>query len=126
MRSCRALCVDYDEDSREMLSELLKFNEVEAMTVGTAAQALALIESEKFDVYLLESDLPDVDGFELCRRMRAQDQHTPILFFSGAAFDHDKQQGFAAGANAYVIKPDITGLLTTVAQFALRRATPAS
>ena len=113
----RVLCVDDDEDSREMLSTLLRFSRIEAKAVGTAAQALSLIQAERFDLYLLDSWLPDLDGFELCRRMRDFDPHTPILFFSGAAYDADKKRGIEAGANAYVIKPDVDGLVGSITQF---------
>src|SRR5260370_37013177 len=75
----RVLCVDDDEDSRVMLTTLLRVAPIEAKAVGTAAQALSLIQTERFDLYLLDSRLPDLNGFELCRRMRAFDLHTPIL-----------------------------------------------
>jgi DNA-binding response OmpR family regulator len=78
---------------------------------------LSLIQAERFDLYLLDSRLPDLDGFELCRRMRALDAHTPILFFSGAAFEADKKRGIEAGADAYVIKPDIHGLVGSITRF---------
>ncbi|HAF14477.1 MAG TPA: hypothetical protein DHU55_09595 [Blastocatellia bacterium] len=113
----RVLCVDDDEDSREMLSTLLKLRQIETKAVGTATQALSLIQAEHFDLYLLDTWLPDLDGFELCRRMRDFDPHTPILFFSGAAYDADKKRGIEAGANAYVIKPDVDGLLGSITQF---------
>jgi len=113
----RVLCVDDDEDSRVMLTTLLKFALVDAKAVGTGAQALSSIQTERFDLYLLDARLPDVDGFELCRRMRDFDPDTPILFFSGAAFETDKKRGIEAGANAYVIKPDIDGLISSVKQF---------
>jgi two-component system, OmpR family, phosphate regulon response regulator PhoB len=113
----RVLCVDDDEDSREMLCTLLRFSRIEAKAVATAAQALSLIQAERFELYLLDSRLPDLDGFELCRRMRDFDPHTPILFFSGAAYDADKKRGIEAGANAYVIKPDLDGLVGSVTQF---------
>jgi len=100
-----------------MLTTLLKLALIEARAVGTAAQALWLIRVERFDLYLLDASLPDLDGFELCRRMRAFDQHTPILFFSGAAFEADKKKGIEAGADAYVIKPDLDGLLGSITQF---------
>jgi CheY-like chemotaxis protein len=57
---------------------------IEAKAVGTAAQALSMIQTERFDLYLLDGWLPGLDGFELCRQLRAFDPHTPILFFSGA------------------------------------------
>jgi DNA-binding response OmpR family regulator len=99
-----------------MLITLLRLALIEAKAVGTAAQALSSIQAERFDLYLLDSRLPDLDGFELCRRMRDFDPHTPILFFSGAAFEADKKRGIEAGANAYVIKPDVDGLVGSIRQ----------
>ena len=113
----RVLCVDDDEDSREMLSMLLSSSRIEAQAVGTAAQALSLIQRERFDMYLLDSRLPDLDGFELCRRMRDFDPNTPILFFSGAAREADKKRGIQAGATAYLVKPDVDGLVGCITQF---------
>ena len=113
----RVLCVDDDEDLREMLSILLKISRIEAKTVKTAAQALSLMQEERFDLYLLDAWLPDLDGFELCRRMRNFDPHTPILFFSGAAYDADKKKGIQAGANAYFIKPDVDSLVGSITQY---------
>ncbi len=112
----RVLCVDDDEDSRVMLTTLLRLALIEAKAVGTAAQALSSIQAERFDLYLLDSRLPDLDGFELCRQMRDFDSHTPILFFSGAAYEADKKRGIEAGANAYVIKPDVDGLVGSIRQ----------
>lgn len=111
------LCVDDDEDSRVMLGALLSFFHVEVKAVGNAFQALALIKSECFDLYLLDAWLPDIDGFELCRRLRMLDPFKPILFFSGAAYETDKQKGIQAGATGYVVKPDIGGLLESITQF---------
>jgi DNA-binding response OmpR family regulator len=113
----RILCVDDDEDSREMLTQLLKLALIEAKTVGTAVQALSSMQTERFDLYVIDAWLPKIDGFELCRRMRAIDRHTPILFFSGAAHTADRKKGLAAGANAYVVKPEIHSLIDTIAQF---------
>ena len=112
----RVLCVDDDEEAREMLSALLKFSLIETRAVGTAAQALSLIQAEHFDLYLLDAWLPDLDGFELCRRVRVLDPQTPVLFYSGAAYDGDKKRGIEAGANAYVTKPDVDGLLGRVTE----------
>jgi DNA-binding response OmpR family regulator len=113
----RVLCVDDDEDSCEMLSMALKFRRIDTKAVGTAAQALSLIQTEQFDLYLLDAWLPDLDGFELCRRMRDFDPLTPILFFSGAAYEADKKRAIEAGANAYVTKPDVDALVGSITQF---------
>jgi two-component system OmpR family response regulator len=116
----RALCVDENEDCRDMLSAALKFWRIEARAVATAKEALSLIRTERFDLYLLDARLPDLDGFELCRRMRDFDPHTPILFFSGAPFEADKKRGIEAGANDYVTKPNMDILLRTIPQFVTR------
>jgi two-component system OmpR family response regulator len=113
----RVLCVDDDEDSRVMLITLLRLELIEAKAVGTAAQALSLMQTERFELYLLDAWLPGVDGFELCRLMRAFGPHTPILFFSGAPDEADKKKGLEAGANAYFIKPDIHELVVSIKHF---------
>ena len=110
------LCVDDDEDSREMLVTLLRLSAIESKAVGTAAHALLLSHAEHFDLYMLDGWLPKVDGFELCRRLRALHPRTPILFFSGAAYEADQKKGFSAGADAYVTKPDIHQLLKSIKQ----------
>jgi DNA-binding response OmpR family regulator len=122
----RVLCVDDDEDSREILSTLLRLARIETKAVGTAAEALSLIQAERFDLYLLDACLPDLDGFELCRRMRAFDSHTPILFYSGAAYDADKKRGIEAGADAYVTKPDVDSMLGSVTQLVSHAASAAA
>ena len=116
---CRArvLYVDDDEDSREILCLLLRSSQIEAKAVASAAQALSSIQIERFDLYVLDAWLADLDGFELCRRIRRLLPHTPILFFSGAAYETDKQRAIEVGANAYVIKPDLGGLLESITQF---------
>lgn len=113
----RVLCVDDDEDSREVVSALLKVALIDTKTVGTAAQALSMIKAERFDLYLIDAWLPDLDGFELCRLMRDSHPQTPILFFSGAAYPADRKRGIEAGANGYVTKPDLDGLLGSITLF---------
>jgi DNA-binding response OmpR family regulator len=103
-----------------MLSTALRLWRIEARAVATAKEALSLIQTERFDLYLLDARLPDLNGFELCRRMRDFDPHTPILFFSGAPFEADKKRGMAAGANDYVTKPNMDVLLRTIPQFVAR------
>lgn len=113
----RVLCVDDNEDSRVMLRTLLALARIEAITVGTAAQALSLVRAERFDLCVTDARLPGVDGFELCRQIRSIEPRVPILFFSGAAYAADKERGIEAGATAYLVKPDIAGLLRSVRQF---------
>ena len=108
------LSVDDDQEAGEMLSLLLKSQRIEITCAQSAAEAWLKIKAQSFDLYVLDAWLPELDGFELCRQIRHCDSNTPILFYSGAAYDADKQKGIAAGANAYVAKPDLDGLIETM------------
>lgn len=111
----RVLSVDDDEDACEMLSQLLKPEQIDVTCVQSAAKAWPKINTERFDLYLLDAWLPEIDGFELCKQIRERDATTPILFYSAAAYDADKEKGIAAGANAYVTKPNVNTLISTMA-----------
>jgi CheY-like chemotaxis protein len=113
----RVLYVDDSADCRAMVSTLLECSQVETRSAENARQALGAIQSERFDLYLLEAWLPELDGFELCRQIREDDAHTPIVFFSGACYEADTKRGIKAGANAYVRKPDIEALLASVTKY---------
>jgi DNA-binding response OmpR family regulator len=113
----RVLYVDESKNGREMLSALLGSGRIEARTVATASEALSLIQTERFDLYLLEASSRDLDGIELCRRLRACDARTPILCFAGATLEADKRRVIEAGANAYLDKPDVSELVSRIRWF---------
>ena len=110
----RVLFVDDDEDACEILSLLMSSCGIDATCVQSAVEAWPLIKTQCFDLFVLDGWLPGIDGFEFCRQIRESDSDTPILFYSGAAYDTDKQKGISAGANAYVTKPDVDGLIKTI------------
>jgi len=112
----RVLFVDDDEDACEILSLLMPSYGIDATCVHSAAAAWPFIRRECFDLYVLDGWLPGIDGFEFCRQIRELDSDIPILFYSGAAYDADKQKGMAAGANAYVTKPDVERLIKTIGE----------
>ncbi|MBC8030025.1 MAG: response regulator [Pyrinomonadaceae bacterium] len=112
----RVLCVDDDADACEMLTVLLHAYGIDATCAKSAAEAWLEIKKNSFDLYVLDGWLPHQDGFEFCRQIRRSDSKTPILFYSGAAYDADRQKGIAAGANGYVAKPDVEGLIETMVQ----------
>lgn len=115
LNSTRVLFVDDDEDACEILKLLMSSYGIDATCANSSLQAWPLIRGQCFDLYVLDGWLPGIDGFEFCRQIRESDSDTPILFYSGAAYDVDKQKGIAAGANAYVTKPDVDGLIKTIA-----------
>jgi CheY-like chemotaxis protein len=110
----QVLSVDDNEDAAEILSLLMKSHQVEVTSARSSAEALLKIKSNPFDLYLLDGWMPGLDGFELCRLIRESDSTTPILFYSGAAYETDKQRALVAGASAYVTKPDVDGLIETM------------
>ena len=98
-----------------MLSGLLGLIDCQTATATTAAEALELIGRERFDLYLLDNWLPGGSGVELCRKIRESDTSTPIVFYSGAGLDSEREEALAAGAQAYLIKPgDAAALVETV------------
>lgn len=110
----RILCVDDNEDNSTMLTVLLGLSSYEAVAAGSIEEALRLAQSERFDLYILDKRFPDGTGFALCQQIRELHPETPVIFYSGDAFSTDRMEGLSAGAQGYVAKPDIDGLLETV------------
>src|SRR5436305_1691446 len=109
------LCVEDDEETCLLISNLLSLINCDVTTVRSVGEALNKIKSGKFDLYLLDNWLPGGSGIELCRRIREQDTETPIVFYSGAGYETDKQEALAAGAQVYLVKPsDVSLLVTTI------------
>ena len=101
----RVLYIEDHEDTRELVTLVLEQRSYEVVTGSTIEAGLALAGSQPFDLYLLDSWLPDGSGLDLCRRIREFDKATPILFYSAAAYEIDKDLAMRSGAQAYLIKP---------------------
>ena len=114
MPRCRILCVDDHEDTSEMLGLLLSNEENEVVTAHTLEEALQLAKTSDFDLYVLDKNLPDGSGLELCRKLSAATPGVPCLFYTGDAYDVHRKQAIEAGADCYVAKPDIDGLIEGV------------
>lgn len=110
----RILCVDDDEDTCFMLMHLLGHENYEVTTVKVVSEALELAQNESFNLYILDEWFPREAGLGLCRKIREFDPHTPIVFYSGAAFGSDKDEALYAGAQAFVAKPGVEELIDTV------------
>jgi DNA-binding response OmpR family regulator len=101
----RILYVDDHDDSRWMMKVLLEMWNYEVALAGAADEGLHLAQSEHFDLYLLDTHLPEESGFELCRRICGVCGHAPVVFISTAPYETDKDRGLQAGAIAYLTKP---------------------
>jgi DNA-binding response OmpR family regulator len=101
----RVLFIEDHDDTRELVTLVLEQQSYEVVTGSTIASGIALAGSERFDLYLLDSWLPDGSGLDLCKQIREFDKTTPILFYSAAAYEADREQALRCGAQAYLIKP---------------------
>jgi CheY-like chemotaxis protein len=113
----RILYVTRNEGDCLLLRALLDFPFIEIVRAETAAEAVKQAQSGSFNLYLLETRLPDGDGFELCKAMREIAPHTPVVFYTGDAGENYKQKGLAAGADVYLAKPYVDSLTTTLTGF---------
>ena len=102
----RILIVDDDGALRQSLAEQLELNEeFVCIECGTAARALEMVNSDRFDTIVLDVGLPDMDGRELCRLLRRTGVQVPIVMLTGADSEPDTILGLEAGADDYVTKP---------------------
>lgn len=119
----RVLLVDDDDALRQSLAEQLSLHEdfqpFEAAN-GAAGLDMALNQGP-FDAMLLDVGLPDMDGRELCRVLRARGVKCPIIMLTGAASDADQILGLDNGANDYIAKPFRLGILLARLRAALRQ-----
>ena len=100
-----------NEDIGFLLYTLLRREGFDAVTTYTAADALMLAGREEFDLFILDTTLEAGSGLELCRALREAHPATPVIFYSAAAFDSDRQAALRAGAYTYVTKPGTEELL---------------
>ncbi|MCU1266835.1 MAG: DNA-binding response regulator [Acidobacteria bacterium] len=108
------LYADDDADSRELVTVLLESHNCQVIAIESAGEALRLARAEHFDLYLIDYWMPGTSGVVLCEQLREFDQHTPVLFFSGAAFETDKKRALESGAQGYLVKPVDGDQLVTV------------
>jgi two-component system, OmpR family, response regulator len=110
MRAMESLLVVDDEPTvRELLSATLRFAGFTVRSAATGAEALLSAVAEPPDLVLLDVMLPDMDGFEVVRRLREQPRpaggHVPVLFLTARDQTSDKVTGLTLGADDYVTKP---------------------
>ncbi|MEW6666249.1 MAG: response regulator [Thermodesulfobacteriota bacterium] len=105
--SKRILVVDDDEMVLMALEELLKPEGYEVHAFSSGTEALKKLDENGFDLLMLDVIMPEMDGFELCRRIRQKEkyQEVPIVFLTAKSRDEDRARGLEAGANLFLSKP---------------------
>lgn len=120
------LVVDDEENLRSMLCAALKHNGFEITAAANGRDALAEIAETKPDLVVLDVMMPDLDGFEVCRRLRTANDHTPVLFLTARDSTEDKVRGLTLGGDDYLEKPFSLDELVARATAILRRTGAAS
>ena len=118
---CRVLLIDDHEDTAEMLTMLLGQQDYEVNSAVTIQEALELAKSEEFDLYVLDKNLPDGSGLDLCSTLNEISPGVPCIVYTGDAYDFHRHEVMAAGADAFVAKPDINGLIENVERLLSQR-----
>ena len=97
------LLVEDCEDDRELAA--FKLRKYKLTFARNFEEGLRLARRRYFDLYILDNWLPDGSGIGLCLLIREFDPHTPILFYSAAAYERDVREALRCGAQAYLVKP---------------------
>jgi two-component system OmpR family response regulator len=118
----RLLLVDDEENLRSMLEAALRHNGFDVTTAATGRGALDSVVELRPDLVVLDVMLPDLDGFEVCRRLRADGVRTPVLFLTARDATEDKVRGLTLGGDDYLVKPFSLDELVARTHAVLRRA----
>jgi two-component system OmpR family response regulator len=97
--------VDDEPTLRELLSATLRFAGFTVASAATGAEAIALSDSQAPDLVLLDIMLPDMEGFDVVRRLRERGRPVPVLFLTARDAPEDKINGLTLGGDDYVTKP---------------------
>ncbi|HEX3622534.1 MAG TPA: response regulator transcription factor [Acidimicrobiales bacterium] len=117
----RVLVVEDDEPIAEPLVRALRRDGHDAQWARTGAEALEAAQAGPFDLVLLDLGLPDIDGIDVCQRLRQGDRDVAILMLTARSEELDAIVGLDAGADDYVTKPFRVGELLARVRAQLRR-----
>ncbi|MDQ1651923.1 MAG: two-component system, OmpR family, response regulator [Cryptosporangiaceae bacterium] len=120
----KLLVVDDEPNIVELLSASLRFAGFEVATAITGLEAVARARDTQPDLVLLDVMLPDMDGFDVLRKLRAEGQRVPVLFLTARDATEDKVRGLSLGADDYVTKPFSLEELVARVRAILRRTAP--
>jgi two-component system OmpR family response regulator len=120
--TARLLVVDDEENIRFLLDVALRHLGFDVELATTGREAIDRVAAAKPDLIVLDVMLPDLDGFEVCRRLRADGVRTPVLFLTARDATEDKVRGLTIGGDDYVEKPFSLEELVARVHAVLRRA----
>jgi two-component system response regulator MprA len=125
VRGGRVLVVDDDPDVREAVETALGLEGHRVTIASDGLGALKRLGQSEFDAVVLDVLMPNLDGFEVCRRLRASGNRTPVLILTARDSEEDTIRGLDLGADDYLVKPFGLGELLARVRALLRRTRPA-
>lgn len=115
------LVVDDEPSIQDVVATALRYQGHDVFTADDGARALEMATETAFDLIVLDVMLPELDGFEVCRRLRELDRFCPVLFLSAKDQPESRIKGFVAGGDDYLTKPFSVDELVLRAAAILRR-----
>lgn len=104
-RSERILVVEDEDAIRELVATALRFTGFEVESAGAGAEALRAARNSPFDLLVLDVNLPDIEGFTICRKLRDDGNRAAVIFLTARDDPADLRSGFLGGGDDYVTKP---------------------
>jgi two-component system, OmpR family, response regulator len=99
------LVVEDEEPIRDLVATALRFTGFEVTTASTGSEALSEARNGHYDLLVLDVNLPDVDGFTICRKLRSDGNQAAVIFLTARDDPADLRTGFLGGGDDYVTKP---------------------
>jgi two-component system, OmpR family, response regulator len=115
------LVVDDDETIIDLLSTALRFTGYRVISAQSGFDALRSVRSDRPDLIVLDVNLPELDGFEVCRRIRRDGAQTPVIFLTARDDPEALRSGFKHGGDDYLTKPFSLEELALRVEAVLRR-----
>jgi two-component system, OmpR family, response regulator len=122
----RVLVVDDEESITELLAMALTHEGFDVRTAGDGREAMSLVNKFRPDIIILDVQMPELDGFEVQRRLVAERARVPVLFLTARDAVRDKVHGLTLGADDYVTKPFSLEELLARVRSILRRTADAT
>jgi two-component system response regulator MprA len=120
----RVLVVDDEPDVREAIETALQLDGHRVTTAVDGLEALQRLGRGEFDAIVLDVLMPNIDGFEVCRRIRASGSRAPVLILTARDSVEDTVHGLDLGADDYLVKPFALGELLARVRALVRRTRP--
>ena len=103
------LCIEDHPDNMMLIRRIFRPDSYNLIAAGNGVEGLSIVESQELDLILLDINLPDIDGYEIARRIRSSSKaeltQIPIIAVTANAMKGDAQKAIAAGCTLYMSKP---------------------